>query len=256
MASKSELICLIEQYRSFVQEMRKSGEPLVISEKMLTTWIFHESMIEGRRFETQEIQTTLKHEDKKHPVYMKLVFDEIRALQKGIESVVQWSQQGNSVLSLSRFKALHKIISATDAEAGTFRKNSPVHRDYQQEICNHLKVQPMLKDFLDELNQKVEANPYDLVNIVVDAHMQLMHIYPFRRLPGSVIRLFCNLVLLANDYPPIIITAQEKGEYYAAIAEGKTYQIHQVFKKSIERFLSLNEDFLLTTSKAQLVQAN
>jgi len=114
----------------------------------------------------------------------------------------------------------------------------------------------MLKDFFDELNQKVESNPYDLLNIVADAYMQFMYIYLFCRLPGSLIRLFCNLVLLANDYPPIIITAHEKGEYYQAIADGKTYQIHQIFKKAVERFLSLNEDFLLTASKAQLAQAN
>jgi len=244
MISKSALICQIEQYRSFVKDLRSSGEALCISEKMLTAWIFHESMIEGRRFDPEEISATIKNEDKKFPAYMKLVFDEVRAMQKGIEGIVQWSQQGNAVLSLPRLKAIHKLISATDAEAGNYRKNSPVHRDYQHDICQHQKVPTLLKEFFDDLNIQVENRQYDLIPLVAEVHQTLMHIYPYKRLPGSTIRLFCNLILLANDYPPVIITAQDKGDYYQAIADKNVYQITKIFQNAVERFLSLNPEFL------------
>jgi Fic family protein len=55
--------------------------------------------------------------------------------------------------------------------------------------------------------------------LAVSAHMVFLRIHPFGDGNGRMARFILNLVLIRGGYPPIIVPAKKKEEYFRAIRE-------------------------------------
>lgn len=250
--NKAMLIQKLESYR--LHNFDQYGPTLPeLSESFVLAWIFHDHLIEGRSLNPEEIQAALNHQDHLFPSYYRPLMEDIRMYRQAIEMVWNWGYQGESTLTLNHLKALHKhLLQHEPKEAGQFRPNSPVHRDYHQEICNPSQIPSLLKVFFEE-TQNFETETQDTLAYAAYLHHRLMHIYPFKRQPGIVARLFTNQFLFSHGYPPLIIASHEKGVYFDALSSHDYYALSQLFYKSTARFLDIQPQFLKSKSVFQHV---
>ena len=76
----------------------------------------------------------------------------------------------------------------------------------------------------------------DPVQFAAIVHHRPMHAYPFRRNPGTTIRLFTNLLLLSRGYPPAIIPSNKRDAYYRALNHPEPWTLGQVFAEMCRAF--------------------
>ena len=235
MRSRAQLIESLERYR---QERRaRSNREFVLSERVMMAWIFHDNLLEGRTFKPHEIQAALHCQDHSMPSYLRPLLEDIRSYQNAIEMICTWSEEGLRTFCRENFDNLHRhLMNSEPKEAAKVRKSTPVHRDYHQEICSPREIEPRLKALIEE-SLECDVDVEDVLACAARLHHQLMFIYPFRRQPGTLARLFTNLFLMIHDYPPLILASHERGAYYDAIAAHDHLPLTQLFYQGAWRYL-------------------
>jgi fido (protein-threonine AMPylation protein) len=229
MRNRAQLINSLELYR---QNQLSNPQMSPLNERLVTAWIFHDNLLEGRSFKPEHIQCALRCEDQKQPSYLGPLLEDIRIYEQAIKKVWTWAQKGPSSLRLDHLQSLHKHLSQHEPKEGArVRTNSPVHRDYQQKICVQTKVHRLLKELFEDVH-RFDVNTQDVLNYAAQLHHKLMFIYPYRRQPGNLARLFTNQFLLAHRYPPMILTSHERGIYYEALTAYDEVPLTQLFYRS------------------------
>ncbi len=238
MRTKADLIKQLETYRLSHTSARGRTLP-ERSEKLIAAWIFHDNHLEGRGFNPSELQAALRHEDHLQPSYVRPKLEDARSYGRAIEMICEWSVEGPEGLTLSRLKELHKQLMQYEPKEGArLRLNSPVHRDYHQEICAHGQVSRLLTELYQEA-QRFDPATQDILSYAAYLHHRIMHIYPFRRMPGALARLFTNHFLMAHGYPPVILPAHERGEYYDALASYDHQELSKMLYRAAWRMLEI-----------------
>ena len=236
---------LIEQLESYRQTYNSDeGFRPESSDRVLMAWIFHDNLLEGRTFKPEEIQAALRREDHLMPSYLRPLLEDIRSYESAISMIGRWAKKGPSQLNLTNLETLHKHLMKPEPKEGArLRKNSPVHRDYHHEICSHRDVPKKLDALFEEI-QTFDVLKDDVLSFAARLHHQLMYIYPYRRQPGTLARLFTNQFLISNGYPPLILASHERGHYYDALATHNCAALAQLFYQAAWRYL----DSIFSTS--------
>jgi len=235
MRDKASLIKRLESYHLQQQSDRPALSEL--PESLVMALIFHDNMLEGRSFKPEDIQVAVQGRDTERPSYLRPLLEDIRLYRDALDMVWGWAQQGPEGLSNQRLKRLHKhLLTYEPKEGARVRLNSPVHRDYHQEICSHDAVPRLLQELFRELNQ-FDPHTQDVLSYAAYLHHRLMYIYPFRRAPGTLARLITNQFLIAHRYPPLLIPAHQRGAYYDAIASRDHQELTQLFYQAMWRFI-------------------
>lgn len=229
MRSRAQLINALEIYR---ENTLKSAQVTPFNERLICAWVFHDHLLEDRTFKPEHIQRALRGEDVSEPSYLRPILEDVRLYAGSIQQVWTWGREGVSSLNLENLQTLHKSLTHTEPREGArIRKNSPVHRDYQQKICPHTQVTSQLKAFFEDV-QAFDVHTQDVLSFAARLHHRLMFIYPYRRQPGILARLFTNQFLLAHRYPPLILPCHERGSYYDALASHDSAQLTQLFYRT------------------------
>ena len=234
---KASLIKHLEQHR--LRTLERASAERVIPDQLMMAWIFHDNQLEGRSLNPDEIRVAIYDRDQERPSYLRPLFEDIRVYRDAIQIAWDWGSQGPDQLSLTNLKALHKhLLQYTPQEGAKQRLNSPVHRDYHQPICGHTAVGGLLKELYKEV-AAFDPETQEVLSYAAYLHHQLMYIYPYRRMPGALARLFTNQFLLSHGYPPIIIPAHERGAYYDALAAADHQALAQIFHQAAWRILEI-----------------
>lgn len=237
MPSRPVLIQSLERHRAeIIQCERKFSDELPLP--LLISWIHHDNMLEGIMYRPAEIAQALRNEDKLMPRYLHPVMAEIRRYADAIRMVVRWSHRRNEVVTVATLRRLHKMLTHDVRDwPGEYRKTSPVHRDYFQGICAPTKIRELLDQSLRSALQGIDT-AFDPVSFVAEIHHQLMHVYPYRRNPGTTLRLFTNLFLMSRGYPPVILQAHQRDAYYKALDARTSDQLGDLFAAAMDAYLS------------------
>ena len=251
MRNRAQLINSLEIYR---QNQLSVDQNSSLNERLMTAWIFHDNLLEGRSLQPEHIQCALRREDQRQPSYLGPLLEDVRIYEEAIKKIWRWGQEGPGSLCLDHLQSLHRHLSQHEPKEGArVRTNSPVHRDYQQKICAHTQVTKQLKLFFDDVHQ-FDVNTQDVLNYAARLHHKLMFIYPYRRQPGNLARLFTNQFLLAHRYPPIILTSHERGAYYEALTAYDEAPLTQLFYRSAWHMLdSLPQPRSSSVSRARVI---
>ncbi|MFN3200120.1 MAG: Fic family protein [Bradymonadia bacterium] len=232
----AEFIRSLEQHRALT--LAHPTVPLPqLPLPILTSWIFHDNMVEGHRFTPTEIHQALTGDDQDLDRYLHPLMSRIRRYRDTVEFVRVQAARGQDGVTLDNLKAIHKRLTPNSADRGGFyRRTSPVHRDYYQKICGADKVPYHLRRLFEQIDAEWETTMHP-VAFAAEMHRTLMHIYPFRRNPGTAARLFTDLLLMSRGYPPVIIPAQLRPEYYAALASPSSDDLIRIFQGSVQGFM-------------------
>jgi Fic family protein len=231
-----EFLRAIESHRVRTLARRRPG-PEAISRRLLASWIYHDNMVEGRLFSPTEVLQALDQEDDALDRYLHPLMQEIRRYGDAVRFVWAQAHQGPEAFSVENMKAIHRMLTPNaEDRSGQYRETSPVHRDYYQRICTADKVPYHLRRIFEQVRAEYE-DALDPVAFAADIHHKLMFVYPFRRNPGTTARLFTNLLLLSRGYPPVIVTAGLRSEYYEALCSEDSDDLATLFRQTVSGFL-------------------
>lgn len=225
----------LEEHRS-----RRAVQPLEarpLSDELLATWIHHDSMVEGRLFRRDEIVVALAEDDQSLDRYLHPLMKDIRRYRDAVRFIYDRAASGQSAVRIENLKAIHRMLTPRAKDrGGQYRLTSPVHRDYFQTICPADKVSYHLRKLFEQIREECDT-ACDPVAFAAAVHHRLMHIYPFRRNPGTTARLFTNLLLLSRGYPPAIIPAAMRQEYYHALRKPDPTDLARIYSRVVAAFL-------------------
>ncbi len=172
-------------------------------------FVFNTNAIEGSTVLKEEVKEILNH---KHDPK---TTDEKETIS--LSKAVDYIRNSKEDLSIDLILKLHEIcFKDTKSFAGKFRDVEVVIKNSLGDIVHRGAPKEVV---LDEMNQLVSwydehkdyFKPLVLAALI---HNQFENIHPFQDGNGRVGRLLLNFILIKNNYPPINILLEDRGEYY------------------------------------------
>lgn len=230
----TEFIRALEHHRA---QAHACPAPAIPPSRLLLSWIHHDNMLEGEMFAPMEIQQALSGADDGLDRYLHPLMERIRRYAETICTVWRLAENGPSAVSLENLKLISRMLTPDPSDrGGLYRQTSPVHRDYYQRICSPDKVTYHLRKLFDQIEGESDT-ACDPVSFAAEVHHRLMFVYPFRKQPGTTARLFTNLLLLSRGYPPAIIPATVRSEYYEALCGPDPADLARIYRLAVNGFL-------------------
>jgi Fic family protein len=145
--------------------------------------------------------------------------------------------------------SIHSYIlkSIDDQNAGKYRA-VPVRISGSMMIPpNHLKVSELMSNLFQTISQS-NTSPESIIDLAIEAHLQLVSIHPFTDGNGRTARLLFNLILLQSGYPLVFIQKEERKTYLQSLEQAQTGGSKEEYQKlmytSIQRSLDLYLDLM------------
>ena len=144
--------------------------------------------------------------------------------------------KGELRISEKRIKEIHTAIMHEEADRtaliGEWKKTANEIINYKSEKISFTppaNVQAEIHELLNNTNAKLDAyfkttkNYVHPLIIASDFHLGYVTIHPFYDGNGRTARILMNLILIACNYPPIIIKEADKNAYYQYLADIQVY---------------------------------
>lgn len=209
-------------------------------ERLRLSWLIHDFAMEGVALTLDEVQRALHRETPRHHCDG-ILLSNIRLTLSAIGDVSR-TQPNQEVVQLDYLKHFHALLlPPNDPAAGRYRKVEGPMVPYTHELTRT----PSISYRLRRLAESMQGGYRDLHPIQAAAliHHEFMTIWPFDERTGSAGRLLMNDWLLRADYPPAIIHAVDRQNYYAALESSPDAMIH-VLVQAVETTLRASESFV------------
>lgn len=180
-----------------------------------TSWIYHENGLEG---------VVLSHPEIKSAIENKIVSDvsllptyrDVKNQRACIDLIREKAAQKRFVVTIHFLKELHALLLGDPEEAGTYRRDIPIHRTYFHEIAQPSKIPALLQKVLDYLKTRPEKDLH-VIEFAANVHHRFMRVFPYSHHSGPIGRLLYNFVLIRAGYLPVIVHSADRQRYYEAL---------------------------------------
>ncbi len=181
-------------------------------------WIYHENLLDGVSMSPEEVMAALSNEAITDVSQVSL-FRRVRNYHAAINLIRERAAAPHFVVDVPFFRELHAVLAnGLDTNLGRFRRNSPVHRAYYQDICAPSKVEKHLQDIVALVMSEEKRPTMHPVELAGRVHHQFMIAYPFSSWSGIVGRFFVNMLLMHSGRLPVVIHNHDRQRYYQAVA--------------------------------------
>jgi Fic family protein len=215
-------------------------------ENLDMSWIYHDSALEGSVYTAQELrgavdpQGAIAADSSIQPIC-----EEIRRHREALDFIRDYAVKKRMPINIDVVKKIYLILHPEEGDIKTvkYRKDIPQHRLYFHEYAPPDKITYKVRQIIDWVNDPETRRTRSPVRIAARAHYDLLRVFPFTTDSGKVARLFMNLLLLRNGYPPAIVHSTERQRYYEAL-KGSSATMTQIVAESIENNLGSVEKLL------------
>ena len=232
----------------------------VVEEKLLVEWTYNSNAIEGSTLTQGETLFFLKHgltvegkpfkdflDAKKHAEAIQFLYDVVRQQRPVSPGLIK---EFNALLlsGVSKTPAIDRYGNRTEKEAtpGEYKK-FPNHV-LQPDGSIHKYVDPVhVPAEIEFLTRWVEENIESLHPIIVAsvAHYNLARVHPFDDGNGRGARLFMNLILIRQGFPPAIIKNEHRRKYVETLSRADSGDVQGfvmfVAEACVDTLRSINE---------------
>ncbi len=170
---------------------------------------------------------------------------EARNHSQAVDFVVDFARKNKNrvVVTLPVILDIHKLIlqKIDETNAGRLRA-VPVRAAGSKTIFpNPAKV----PDVIEKLITWLAENHSHPATKAIEAHYRLVSIHPFTDGNGRVARLLMNLVLLQNNFPPLVVPKESRRFYIVSLEKGQTTnQTDDYYKFMYEQMIVFMSKYL------------
>ncbi|MGA2447099.1 MAG: Fic family protein [Polyangiaceae bacterium] len=211
------------------------------------SWIRHDCALEGVVYSIQELRVAIGDFDASVPVdaVIQPVVADIRRHREALNFVRTYAADAQLPVNVDLIKRMYCALHPEEDDGKTvkFRRDVPQHRLYFHEYAPPDKIAYRLRQITDWVNDPETARTRNPLRVASRAHYDLLRVFPFSVDSGKVARMFMNLLLLRNGYPPAIIHSSERQRYYEAL-KGSSLAMLAIVQESIEDSLGSIERLL------------
>ncbi len=271
----------LEERWASLQERLQKAEPefqRAYQESLDMSWIYHDSALEGSVYTPIELRSAVDRIDASGgggggggagggamgfappasgamsgvPVggggtdsSIQTICEEIRRHREALEFIRDFATKKRMPITIDVVKKIYLILHPEEGDIKTvkYRKDIPQHRLYFHEYAPPDKITYKVRQILDWTNDPETRRTRSAVRIAARAHYDFLRVFPFTTDSGKVARLFMNLLLLRNGFPPAIVHSTERQRYYEAL-KGASAVMTQIVHESIENNLASVEKLL------------
>jgi len=233
-------------------------------ENLDMSWIYHDSALEGSVYTPIELRsavepsasagvdrapspTAFPQAVSQHATDSSIqpICEEIRRHREALDFIRDYATKKRMPINIDIVKKIYLILHPEEGDIKTvkYRKDIPQHRLYFHEYAPPDKITYKVRQILDWTNDPETRRTRSAVRIAARAHYDLLRVFPFTTDSGKVARLFMNLLLLRNGFPPAIVHSTERQRYYEAL-KGSSAIMTQIVHESIENNLASVEKLL------------
>lgn len=211
------------------------------------SWIYHENGLEGVVLTYPEIKSAV---DNKiiSDVSLLPTYKHIKDQKWCIDQMRERARTRRATIGISFLKELHGRLIDDEEQAGTYRKDIPIHRTYFHEIAQPSKIPQKLQEVLDYLKAKHDKDMHP-IELAANVHHRFMRVFPFSKFSGMIGRLLINFVLDRAGYLPAVIHATDRQRYYEAL-RGPERQFRRFLLDAIENSLDNSSRFFEREQRA------
>jgi Fic family protein len=250
-------LTLEERWSSLEERLAKADPEFqrAYQESLDMSWIYHDSALEGSVYTPIELRSAVDQPDPAAQAFpvgtdssIQPICEEIRRHREALEYVRDFASQARKKrmpVTIDVVKKIYLILHPEEGDIKTvkYRKDIPQHRLYFHEYAPPDKITYKVRQILDWINDPETRRTRSAVRIAARAHYDLLRVFPFTTDSGKVARLFMNLLLLKNGFPPAIVHSTERQRYYEAL-KGASAVMTQIVHESIENNLASVEKLL------------
>ena len=173
------------------------------------------------------------------------ICEEIRRHREALDYIRDYATKKRMPITIDVVKKIYLILHPEEGDIKTvkYRKDIPQHRLYFHEYAPPDKITYKVRQILDWTNDPETRRTRSAVRIAARAHYDLVRVFPFTTDSGKVARLFMNLLLIRNGFPPAIVHSTERQRYYEAL-KGASAVMTQIVHEAIENNLASVEKLL------------
>lgn len=246
----------IETRKNKLCELLKLENNVELLNKWLKTELSYTSnAIEGNTLTRREtaliIEENITSSSKNINEYL-----EAKNHAEAFEYIINLSKDDKLIINKDIILNIHKIIlkGIDDLNAGFYRSAMVRISGSNTVLPNPIKV----PELMDEFNSWLINCNFNSLDNIFDTHYKLVSIHPFIDGNGRTARLLMNLLLMRNNYCPIIIRTIDRKRYldslekYQITGESKEYYTFMLrrLKRSFETIINLfNATSFKTTNK-------
>ena len=180
-------------------------------EALRRSWVYHDHALEGIVLTEDELLRGIAGEPGKDVCEDRLL-GEVHRLYLAIDALRDAAAQ-RAPLDLNSLKNLHVLCSMTDdLNAGRYRKGDQPSGPYNHDCAPARSISYRMRKLVDFIQG--DATRMHPVRAAAHVHLQFMHAFPFDRRSGRTGRLLLNAWLMRDGYPPAIIPASARSEYF------------------------------------------
>ena len=202
-----------------------------INYKLRLEWNYHSNKMEGGTLTFEETRSVMMAQLEIRGKPLRDVM-EMHGHDETIKKI-QKIGQNDMRLTENRIKEIHKaIIFDEENTPGRFKKRNNYIYNYLGERFDFtpedatIEAMNTLSNWLDnELTaHKKGKSQKTIPEIAFEYHLRFLTIHPFLDGNGRTGRILMNLILIANNFPPVIIRTEEKDVYSKYIAHAQQYE--------------------------------
>ena len=264
-------LTLEERWASLGERLLKADPDFqrAYQESLDMSWIYHDSALEGSVYTPVELRSAVDLGSPAAPASptpgalagspmnagvglqpgadssIQPICEEIRRHREALEFIRDFATKKRLPITIDVVKKIYLILHPEEGDIKTvkYRKDIPQHRLYFHEYAPPDKIPYKVRQILDWTNDPETRRTRSAVRIAARAHYDLLRVFPFATDSGKVARLFMNLLLLRNGFPPAIVHSTERQRYYEAL-KGASAVMTQIVQESIENNLASVEKLL------------
>ena len=214
-----------------------------LKENELVDWTYHSNGIEGNTLTIKETKVVLEG----ITIGGKSVKEHLEAINHKeailyLEDLVSTKTQ----LTEQDIKNIHQLVlrEIDNDNAGRYRTENVIIAGAAHIPPNHLIARDQMEQLVPRLNSWTKK--YHPLVVAALLHGEFVKIHPFADGNGRTSRLLMNFVTMRNGYPPLVITKEQRFEYYDALDTAHTTGNYTKFVKMLVELANKALDFYLS----------
>jgi hypothetical protein len=206
-------------------------------EQLVRSWVFHDLQVEGVALYEDDIDRAFEGEEG-NDYCDGVLLDQIRNFRSALKEMRKAAREGTPV-SLDLMFSYQHLIEPTATE-DPVRNEDGATENYKHDVAEPEDAMDEAKVGLEMLQK--DSKGFHPVETAIEAQYKLLMAWPLARWNAAVTRLLTNQYLTARGYPPLIVPAHSRQQYYHAL-NYDIRRLRSLLMECMEQQISLRERF-------------